>query len=778
MLKSTKRFWGIALALTMLLGMVSFGPEIYAEEITGSQAKLLFPPGMYDSVEYVENSRFIVRNGDEYGLTDKEGQFIIPMGMYDGVWPGAWGYVDGHFTVEKDGEIGILDKDGQLVFPMGMYDWVEYIGNGRFMVSEMSPPYRVGMADKDGQLIVPLGMYEEFFPMRNGFFVHEDGEWGVIDKDGQIVFPLGTFDDAVLWDDGAIPVNVVVAKDGKWGLVGNGEIIVPLIHEYKSVWPADWAGEYFMGETYDGSVWGSVLLDKSFSPVFPEKIHGEYDYVWPAGDGYFEIDKGSESITVDKDGQKVFPGMYINVWYLNNGRFVIYNSEGAGIVDKDGQVILPLGTIQRAYSMGGGEDRYSKDGYIGVYGINLDEYGNNESWVIDKNNQIVSPLGGDAWYFGDGVFRIGDWNSNTYYVHTIELGPEPSEPPATPSPEVSPTPDTVTPSPEIPTPSPEIPSPTPTPETTDDCCIDYSEKDLVVDGSAQDFTINLTTERLGIPVNADFTAAAFSTDGGAKWKNIKPEIQAPRDDKNPLNSRTSKGKNNFAKLLGKGMTLHLSDKPYNSKTKSLEDGAFEVKFPKIEPAKPLPKLAVNYLFGANEKSCYGEFDGQWVLMTKVKKGQAPQIAKDDIQIAAEELAMGGLAVRIMGAWGKFYSGETNGVCVRPLQKNEKGKDVVVKRRYFYRVPPSGDGTTANPYTAASKPKKITATSQQKTPKYKVDTKKSIIKYKANTYVSINGGVPELKLGKGELPIADGNTYEFWMAATVKKSASAKLKIGH
>ena len=60
----------------------------------------------------------------------------------------------------------------------------------------------------------------------------------------------------------------------------------------------------------------------------------------------------------------------------------------------------------------------------------------------------------------------------------------------------------------------------------------------------------------------------------------------------------------------------------------------------------------------------------------------------------------------------------------------------------------------------------------KTPGYKLDTKKNIIKYKANTYVGINGGAADWKNAKGDIPYA-GEYVEMWIAATAKKPASAK-----
>ncbi|MCL2083476.1 MAG: hypothetical protein FWH04_09640, partial [Oscillospiraceae bacterium] len=101
---------------------------------------------------------------------------------------------------------------------------------------------------------------------------------------------------------------------------------------------------------------------------------------------------------------------------------------------------------------------------------------------------------------------------------------------------------------------------------------------------------------------------------------------------------------------------------------------------------------------------------------------------------------------------------------------DDGKEI--KERYFFKSSARGDGTPEDPYTPASKQKKIKITGLRRPPRYKVNAKKNIIKYKPNTYVSINGGEIEYKSGKGVQEIAEGNVYEFWHSAEVRKPASA------
>ena len=271
--------------------------------------------------------------------------------------------------------------------------------------------------------------------------------------------------------------------------------------------------------------------------------------------------------------------------------------------------------------------------------------------------------------------------------------------------------------------------------------IDYTAADIIVPGSEDGFEINLTAETIAIP--ATYTSVAYSTDGGVKWKAAKPD--------------TFSGVK-FPKLLNKGMTLVLSDKPIDRVTRKPEDGATVVTFAKIKERPPAPKMVINYAIAADPT---GGTPGEWVLTEKngaaaVKNGM--EIGKADAKNKNKTLDASG--------FGKFYA--DRGIPVELLENNK-----VVKNVYYIRIAPrdkDGDGA----YTAAGKPKKVSAVSQQKAKNYNV---KNGLKFSAGVYVSIDDGPAAFKAKNEAFDILDafnaGVKIEIWFAATPKKPAGDK-----
>ncbi|MCL2083085.1 MAG: hypothetical protein FWH04_07620 [Oscillospiraceae bacterium] len=297
------------------------------------------------------------------------------------------------------------------------------------------------------------------------------------------------------------------------------------------------------------------------------------------------------------------------------------------------------------------------------------------------------------------------------------------------------------------------------------CCIDYNDKSEIIIPSTDAVagtpalpTINLTLETIDL---AGFVPAEF--DIGKGYKKIKPDKVAD-----------TFGAVKFPKMMNKELTLKLKNA-----------AGEEVVFPKINKRPKPQKLAINYLLGREAVSCLADeasgcFNGQWLLTTKVKKGETPEYLaiKPTLQIGLAALIPNakdpskppkpGKTVDENG-WGKFYRGDS-GICVKPLPVAEKPK--VLKTTYFVRTaakPDEEDGS----YWPASKAKKFKASSQLKKPKYKIDLKKNIIKYKKDTYVSVNDGEAVYHADKGQLAYAAGSTYTLWQAATAKKPSSAK-----
>jgi hypothetical protein len=89
-------------------------------------------------------------------------------------------------------------------------------------------------------------------------------------------------------------------------------------------------------------------------------------------------------------------------------------------------------------------------------------------------------------------------------------------------------------------------------------------------------TINLTTERITLPTG--YTVAAFSVDGGTKW----------RRGALPVATR-------FPRMLNKGMTLHVTDN-WNQSAKRPGDGAQTITFPRIgeRPKRNAERLVPSY----------------------------------------------------------------------------------------------------------------------------------------------------------------------------------------
>lgn len=260
-------------------------------------------------------------------------------------------------------------------------------------------------------------------------------------------------------------------------------------------------------------------------------------------------------------------------------------------------------------------------------------------------------------------------------------------------------------------------------------------KDLTVPGSVEGFSINLSPEKetFTATVTSTFTSIkAYSVDGGVKWKPYKADTFS--DAK-------------FTKLLNKELKLRLSDKDIDRNTKQPEDGAQIVTFADINK-RPAPKLVINYELKADDS---GDTAGHWVLADKPPRGQKAKAFTEDIHIGLPDSTNKKLDGN---NWGTYTS----------IPVMEMSGTKPEKRVYLYRhAPKEEDGV----YTPASKMKKVTATSRQKAPNYKVS--KGKINIKANTWVQRDGGTAKLYTDKAIL--SDPGTYTLWMAATDKKPSS-------
>lgn len=286
--------------------------------------------------------------------------------------------------------------------------------------------------------------------------------------------------------------------------------------------------------------------------------------------------------------------------------------------------------------------------------------------------------------------------------------------------------------------------------------IDYKGvTDVIVPGSLAGCLIDLNRETITLPES--YKPVLYSINGG-KWTKVKDALSAER----------------FPILLEKGISLKLSDRLIDPKTREPAEGATVVTFATIQKRPKVPALFVNYAIGADET---GVTTGDWLLTAK----NGAVAVKDGIQVGAAGAS--GKTVDDKG-FGRFHPGAAIGVPVKKLTGTRLEKFV-----YYYRVAPTKNGAA---YTAASKPKKINVYGQRKTPKYKIKSGYSVnkaegtvspsaytlIRVDKNTYVSIGGSAPKLYAVKTDVEVASTlGTIELWAAATAKKPAGTKQFVG-
>jgi hypothetical protein len=230
-----------------------------------------------------------------------------------------------------------------------------------------------------------------------------------------------------------------------------------------------------------------------------------------------------------------FP-QFEDVCGYDNGLMNAYSNRGDYLIDRTGKIIFDL-------------NRYAEVEYEGLDGFVLVEDSNGRIALFNNKGEIIIPFGmyEEISPGNDGLFAVLGRNGRWGILHSDGTG----------------------------TSGP-------------------GGAGITVSGSEPGFSVSLTTETIAMP--ADFTVAAFSTDG-TKWK----AGDLPTG-------------NRFSKLFNKGMTLHITDE-YDRKAKKPAKDATIVRFSKIDAR---PKRNVEKL-----KPLYGS--DNWVLAKK--KARRPQYSR-------------------------------------------------------------------------------------------------------------------------------------------------------
>jgi hypothetical protein len=214
------------------------------------------------------------------------------------------------------------------------------------------------------------------------------------------------------------------------------------------------------------------------------------------------------------------------------------------------------------------------------------------------------------------------------------------------------------------------------------------------------YFIDLQKETLVRP--SGYAIRAHSVDGGQRWVATKDGVFTSARGRLPTFPRLLNNRN--------GLTLHISNEALVGGNPP--DSATIVEFDPINARPTTPKLAVNYLIAADTTS---STSGQWVL--SVKNGTTA--VKSGIQIGVAEINFKGRATNNVDAlgFGQFYPEEMRGIAIRELPADNR----VVRTGFMYRQAPRRDAVSGRwIYTPASRHRRISVTSEQRAPNYRVN----------------------------------------------------------
>ena len=247
-------------------------------------------------------------------------------------------------------------------------------------------------------------------------------------------------------------------------------------------------------------------------------------------------------------------------------------------------------------------------------------------------------------------------------------------------------------------------------------------------------TINVDTGRLVL--DEGYRYAAFSLDGGARWRNGTIR------------------NNDLSKMFNKGVTLHLSDKPVEraNNNQPAEDAVI-IRFPAIA-ARPKIRLQVFVNF-FELRDITGATPGAWTLSSD----KNAFVAIQGVEIARD------LGKKQIGEWGTVGA---EGIPVADIGLAANGKQKATKMTYYVRIPGDDSSETIIPPGAM---RKINVSGLTKAPSFKYNARKGIVAARDTATFTVNGS--EARQAEKEVEAMTGDRFEFWVTATARKPASAK-----
>lgn len=393
-----KRYWALALALTMSLGLTNTAMAATAAELPIVEDKYrevgdfseglaavkeLFYWGFIDHTgkeviscqyggakEFSEGLAAVYSDG-KWGFIDKAGNVVVSF-RYDNVQ----NFSEGLAVVYADGKYGFIDKTGREVVPC-KYGNAESFSNGRALVYNSAEAF-YGYVDQAGNEIIPC-QYSDARSFSDGFaLVRVGSAWTVIDLMGNKMLPeqyqvltMGNWEKnplvngaVLVWDNQTNAqylfnvAGLVIPLDGYQIMEGFSDGLIRVESEVGIYWargfmdsmgniaiPFQYGDAQPFSEgfarvtTFDGKE-GFINKAGNFVPVEGKSITSDFS------EGFAAVCSSASGRArygfIDTAGREVVPCNYARVKGFSGGVAAVENFDGKwGLVDQTGNEIVP-----------------------------------------------------------------------------------------------------------------------------------------------------------------------------------------------------------------------------------------------------------------------------------------------------------------------------------------------------------------------------------------------------------------------------------------------------
>lgn len=290
--------------------------------------------GVYILIENPEYKLISTINESSWGIKNREGGIVIPLGKYQLLVPIGKGMI----IAQKDGKAGVIDITEQTLIPF-IYDKIGAFSN----CTDLAPVIKnkkQGFINRKGEIIIPLeydtDFYSAYFREPGLAILMKKGKYGVIDSCNNIIIPFKYSKIEQLENQDYF----IVTKDQEWSCFSfNGK---PLSNFSDYVITEQTKSEALpLNKKNIPFPITTSKYKKNYSNLF---YNEEYRNATQQKRDSIEISIGKEYAYIDKFQNIIVPfGTYDYIESFGLGRkAIVANKHKYGIINEHGKVVLPL----------------------------------------------------------------------------------------------------------------------------------------------------------------------------------------------------------------------------------------------------------------------------------------------------------------------------------------------------------------------------------------------------------------------------------------------------